>query len=166
MCTQYMYSPQFHLWYDGVHQKIMVRHCTKSAFVTQLKKQCSKLITLSGRWSAAFKSNGESISTSAQYVTPHSKICCEKVKMCWFSSGNWFFCTKFVQLARAGKRHNTVMHLQKRVINWTWLRLSIYDWLIIMIGPGGLLSVVLTYMQLVIDLLVGLPKKKQLNLDI
>jgi hypothetical protein len=48
-----------------------------------------------------------SISTGAQYVTPHSKIYCEKVKMCRFSSGNWFFCTKFVQLAVAGKTHNS-----------------------------------------------------------
>jgi hypothetical protein len=35
-----------------------------------------------------------SISTGAQYVTPDSTIYCEKVKMCRFSSGNWFFCTK------------------------------------------------------------------------
>ncbi len=30
-------------------------------------------------------------------------------------SGNWFFCTKFVQLPVAGRRRNTVVHLQKRV---------------------------------------------------
>jgi hypothetical protein len=36
---------------------------------------------------------------------------------------------------------------KKSVINWTWLRLRISDWLIIMIGPGGLLLVVATYMQ-------------------
>ncbi len=57
----------------------------------------------------------KSISTGAQYLTPKSKIYCEKVKMCRFSSGNWFFCTKFIQLAVASKRHNTVVHLQKRV---------------------------------------------------
>jgi hypothetical protein len=83
----------------------------------------------------------------AQYVTLDSKIYCEKVKMCRFSSGNWFFCTKFVQHAMAGKRRNIVVHLQKRVINCTWLRLSISDWSIIMIGPGGLLLVVPMYMQ-------------------
>jgi hypothetical protein len=55
----------------------------------------------------------KSISTGAQYVTLDSKIYCEKIKMCLFSSGNWFFCTKFVQLAMASKRHNTVVHLQK-----------------------------------------------------
>jgi len=48
----------------------------------------------------------KSISTGAQYVTPDSKIYCEKVKMCWFSSGIWFFCIKFVQLAVVGKRCN------------------------------------------------------------
>jgi hypothetical protein len=77
-------------------------------------------------------------------VTLDSKIYCEKVKMCRFSLGNWFFWTKFVQLAVADKRHNTVVYLQKRVINWTWLRLN---WSIIMIGPGGFLLVVPTYMQ-------------------
>ncbi len=54
------------------------------------------------------------ISTCAQYVTPDNKIYCEKVKMCRFSSGNWFFCTKFGQLAMAGESRNTVVHLQKR----------------------------------------------------
>ncbi len=57
----------------------------------------------------------KSISKGAQYVTPERKIYCEKVKMCRFSSGNWFFCTKFVQLAMPGKRHNRVVHLPKRV---------------------------------------------------
>jgi len=81
----------------------------------------------------------KSISAGAQYVTSDSEIYCGKVKMCKFSSGNWFFSTKFVQLAVAGKWHNAIVHLQNRVINWTWLRLSISDWSIIMIGPGGLL---------------------------
>jgi hypothetical protein len=46
----------------------------------------------------------KSISTGAHYVvTPDSKIDCAKVKMCQFSSGNGFFCTKFVQLTVAGK---------------------------------------------------------------
>ncbi len=36
---------------------------------------------------------------------------------------------------------------KKSVINRTRLRLSIFDWSIIMIGPGGLLLVVPTYMQ-------------------
>jgi hypothetical protein len=60
----------------------------------------------------------KSISTGAEYVTPNSKIYCENVKMCRFSSGNWFFCIKFMQLAVAGKRHNTVVYLKKKsVIN-------------------------------------------------
>jgi hypothetical protein len=49
----------------------------------------------------------------AEYVTPHSKIYCKKVKMCRFSSGNWFLCTKFVEFAVAGKRSNTIVDLQK-----------------------------------------------------
>ncbi len=67
--------------------------------------------------------------------------------MCRFSSGNWCFCTKFVELAVAGKRRNTVVDLQKRVINCTWLRVSIFDWSIIKIGPDGLVIVVPMYMQ-------------------
>ncbi len=55
----------------------------------------------------------KSISTGVQYVTPDTKIYCGKVKMCQFSSRNWFFCTKFVKLAVAGERRNTVVHLQK-----------------------------------------------------
>jgi hypothetical protein len=54
-------------------------------------------------------------SNGAQYVTPDGKIYCETVKMCRFSSGNWFFCLKFVQLAVVSERRNTVVHLQKRV---------------------------------------------------
>jgi hypothetical protein len=51
----------------------------------------------------------KSISTGAQYVTPESKIYCEKVKMCRFSSGNSVFLPSLV------KRRNTIVHLQKRV---------------------------------------------------
>jgi hypothetical protein len=57
----------------------------------------------------------KSISAGAEYVTPDSIICCENVKMCRYSSANWFFCTKFVQLPMAGKWRNAVVHLQKKV---------------------------------------------------
>jgi hypothetical protein len=89
----------------------------------------------------------KSISTGAQYVTPDSTIYCGKVKMCRFSSGNWLFCNKFVYLAVAVKRAHSCAPPKKSVINWTWLRLSISDWSIIMIGPGGLLLVVPMNMQ-------------------
>jgi hypothetical protein len=62
-----------------------------------------------------FFMQGKSIYTGAQYVTPDNKMYCSKVKMCRFRSGNWFFSTKFVQLAVAGKWPNTIVHLQKRV---------------------------------------------------
>jgi hypothetical protein len=48
-------------------------------------------------------------------MAPDIKIYSEQLKMWRFSSGNWFFSTKFVQLAVAGKRRNTVVHLKKRV---------------------------------------------------
>jgi hypothetical protein len=90
----------------------------------------------------------KSISNGAQNVTLDSKIYCKKVKMCWFTSGNWFSCTKIVQLLVAGKRGNTFLcAFTKECINWTWLQLSISDWSIIMISPDGLLLVVPTYMQ-------------------
>jgi len=58
----------------------------------------------------------KSITNNAQYVTPYSEIYCDKVKMCGFSLGNWFFCITFMLLSVAGKRRNTVVvHLQKRV---------------------------------------------------
>jgi len=48
-------------------------------------------------------------------MTPDSKIYCEKVKMCRFSSARFFY-TKIVQLAVAGERRsNIVVHLQRRV---------------------------------------------------
>jgi hypothetical protein len=43
----------------------------------------------------------------------------------------------------AGERRSQAVHLHKRVqINMIWLLLSVSHWHIIMIGPGGLLSVV------------------------
>jgi hypothetical protein len=51
----------------------------------------------------------------AWYMTPDSKIYYEKVKLCRFSSENWFFCIKFVRVAVSGKRRNKIVHLQKRV---------------------------------------------------
>jgi len=53
--------------------------------------------------------------TALSIMTPDSKIYWEKVKMCRFCSGNWFFCTELMQLAVAGRRRNTVVHLQKTV---------------------------------------------------
>jgi hypothetical protein len=73
----------------------------------------------------------KSISKSAQYVTPDSKIYLEQVKMCRLSTGNWFFNTKVAQLAVSGKMLNAVNSCappKKSVINWTWLRFSISDW--------------------------------------
>ncbi len=49
---------------------------------------------------------------------------------------------------------------KKSVINWRWLRFSISDWLIIMIGPGGLRFVVRTHMQFQLQFYWwGCPKK-------
>jgi hypothetical protein len=37
--------------------------------------------------------------------------------------------------------HTTLHHLGKDCTNYMWLQLSVSDWLIVMIGPGGLLLV-------------------------
>jgi hypothetical protein len=57
---------------------------------------------------------------------------------------------------------------KKSVINWTWLRRSISDWSIVLIGPGGLLLVFPTYMQFQSQFYRWgcQKKKKQLNLNI
>jgi len=60
----------------------------------------------------------KSISKVPQYVTADGEDYWEKVKMCRFSSENWFFCTKFVKLAMAGKRRTVVHILKRSVINW------------------------------------------------
>jgi hypothetical protein len=60
------------------------------------------------------------------------------------------------------KRQSTTLHLgEKIVINMIWLRLSISNWLIVMIGPGGLLLVVLSHLYVVPVSVwrVGLQKK-------
>jgi hypothetical protein len=57
----------------------------------------------------------KSIATGAQYVSPDTIMYCENLKICRFGSAKWFFCTKFVQLGMAGKRRNTMVHLQNRV---------------------------------------------------
>jgi hypothetical protein len=109
-----------------------------------------------------------SISTGAQCVTPDGKIYCEKVKMCRFSSGNWFSYTKFVQLAVAVKRRNAVVHLQKRECNKLDLTAAQYFSLVdhndcsrwFAISSSHVYAVPVTV------LLVGLPRKKQLNLVI
>jgi hypothetical protein len=50
--------------------------------------------------------------------------------MCRFSSGNWFFCNKFVQLAVAGSRRNTCVHLKKKECNKSDLIAAQYFWLV------------------------------------
>jgi hypothetical protein len=57
--------------------------------------------------------HSRNISTVAQYVTPDSKIYCEKLKCAGLAQEIGFF--TFVQLAMAGERRNIVVHLQKRV---------------------------------------------------
>ncbi len=60
------------------------------------------------------------------------------------------FCScVYGRFAEAGKRRITAVHLlEKSAINMIWLLLiPVSDWSIIMIGPGGLLLVVPTYLQ-------------------
>jgi hypothetical protein len=58
----------------------------------------------------------KSISNGAQYVTPYTvKFIATKAKCAGLAQKIGFSAPTFVQLAAAGKRHNTVVHLQKRV---------------------------------------------------
>jgi hypothetical protein len=91
-------------------------------------------------------------STMAQI---HSKFYCEKVKMCWFSSVDWFFCTKFVQRA-------ALAGTSKKECN----KLDLTAASIFLIGLGGLLLVVPMYMQFQLQFYWWGRIKKQLNLDI
>jgi len=71
-------------------------------------------------------------------------IRCRKVKTCRFSSGTWL-CYNLLRLV---KRPSNAMQLveEKSVINMIRLLLPVSDWSNIMIGPGGLQPVVLTYL--------------------
>ncbi len=76
----------------------------------------------------------KSISSGAAYVTPDSKIYREKSQNVLVYLRKLVFLHKIRAACLAGK--------EETAINWTWLQLSISDWSIIMIGPGGLLLVV------------------------
>jgi hypothetical protein len=67
--------------------------------------------------------------------------------MCRFSSGNWFFCTKFVHRAVAGEGATHLCTSKKECNKLDMTAAQYFDWSITMIGPGGLLLVVPTYMQ-------------------
>jgi len=59
-----------------------------------------------------------------------------------------FFSCIFAQFAETSKKRSKSMHLiEKSVINMIWVLRPVFDWPIIMIGPGGLLLVVPTYLQ-------------------
>ncbi len=107
-------------WWCKGNEKFLFEHQRIKLGLVSIKNQTWGLVGFQFRFSPSLLSrdgigsrfNGWWCNRGAQYVAP---IYCDKVKMCWFSLGNWFFYTKFVQLAAAGKKHNTVVHLQKRV---------------------------------------------------
>ncbi len=84
--------------------------------------------------------------------------------MCGFSSRNWFFSTKFVQLAVAGKRSNTVVHLQKHC-NKLDLTAAQYFWLVDHTDWSRwfTISSFHVYTVPVTVLLVGLPEKTAIH---
>jgi hypothetical protein len=97
-----------------------------------------------------------SISISAQYVTPDSKIYLRKSEnVPVLSSGNWFLRTKFVQLPWLVNGTTQLYNSQKECNK---LDLTA---VIILIGPGGLLLVVPhIYAHAVPVVLVELPEKE------
>jgi hypothetical protein len=124
---------------------------------------CTRRLTRMKK-SVAMLMRCKSISTGAEYLTPDSKIYCEKVKICRFSSGNWFFCTKIVEVTMARKRHNTVVHLQKKCTTLD-LTAAQYFWLLDHNDWSRWFALSGSHVYAVPLTVVGFPKKK-LNLDI
>jgi hypothetical protein len=72
----------------------------------------------------------------------------EKSKCAGFAQENSFSTGICALFAEAGKKRSKGMHLlEKSVINTISLSLHVFYWPIIMIGPGGLLLIVPTYLQ-------------------
>jgi hypothetical protein len=102
----------------------------------------------------------KTISSGARYVTLQSKIRWRKSNTCRFGSGKWFrsqhnglHCPWLVEGTAA------LCTWKKSVINMIQLQLSVSDWRIIMIGPGGLLLVVPHLFAVLVSVLwVGLQK--------
>jgi hypothetical protein len=67
-----------------------------------------------------------------------------------------FWLSIIVHYTMAGKRHSNAVHLQKTSpINMIWLLISVSDWPIIMIRPGGLLLVILNVFTVLVSVLHG-----------
>jgi hypothetical protein len=72
----------------------------------------------------------------------------EKSKCAGFAQENSFSTAYLLCLLRLVKKPSKSLHLlEKSVINMIALSLHVFDWPIIMIGPGGLLLIVPTYLQ-------------------
>jgi hypothetical protein len=108
-----------------------------------------------------------SLSRNAHRVILHSKIGWRKLKTCWFGSRKRFWLCIIAQCVwRLGK--GTEQSQKKNsVIRRIWLLVTVSDWSIIMIGPGGLLLVFRHLFAVPVSVLwVGLQKSKLLNLDV
>jgi hypothetical protein len=103
----------------------------------------------------------KSISTGDQYITPDSKIYCEKVKMCRFSSGKWFFCTNLWRLPWLVKG-STQLCTSKKECNKLDLTAAQYFWLVDHNDWSRWFDISSSYVYAVRGtvLLVGLSKKK------
>jgi hypothetical protein len=72
-------------------------------------------------WAYRLGQISKSISTGAQYVTPDSKIYCEKVKMCRFSSGYRFFFTKYVKKSESAASAQEIGFSSPNSCSLPWL---------------------------------------------
>jgi hypothetical protein len=99
-------------------------------------------------------------------VILHSKIGGRKSNLCPFGSRKWFSLSVTAHVAVAGKKR--CAPAEKSVINMISLVLSVFDWPIIMIGPGGLLLVVPPPIPICCPSFsfIGGFAKMQLNLDV
>jgi hypothetical protein len=84
-----------------------------------------------------------------------------KVRTCWFGSEKWFWFCTFSQFAEVGERYNKAIHLlEKSVMNMIWQLFPVFDWLIIIIGPGSLLLVLSPICNFSFCFMGGVAKKQ------
>jgi hypothetical protein len=86
-----------HQWSNATHLLDPSLACELSiSFYTMFNisnvNLCTRKLTRMKK-SVALLMRCNTISTGAEYLTPDSKLDCEKMKICWFSSGNWVSCS-------------------------------------------------------------------------
>ncbi len=123
--SHYGFTHGFHRWFV----RPMVHILGVSSLLTMLYFLCLSWQRWTSTHTCTFTFRSEasqSISTSAQYLTPDNKIYCEKVKMCRFSLENWFFLCSLQWLVKGA----THLCTSKKECNKLDLTATQYFWLV------------------------------------